>query len=103
MAVDVLRVGEPQSILRNDQACGHGSRVVDPPDHGTVTVRSDGTFEYAPNRGFTGIDTFDYLLEPSVPARMTGARAEGAVPVQVVDPIARVTITVTGAGLPRTG
>ena len=31
------------------------------PNHGTVTVFPDGSFEYTPDPGFTGLDTFDYV------------------------------------------
>ncbi|HWS87485.1 MAG TPA: Ig-like domain-containing protein [Pyrinomonadaceae bacterium] len=31
------------------------------PHNGTVTVSPDGSFEYTPNPGFTGLDTFDYV------------------------------------------
>lgn len=34
--------------------------VVEPPDHGTLTPNSDGTFTYTPNAGFTGTDSFVY-------------------------------------------
>jgi hypothetical protein len=33
------------------------------PHHGTVTVFPDGSFEYTPNPGFTGLDTFDYVAD----------------------------------------
>ncbi|KAA5532104.1 T9SS type A sorting domain-containing protein [Taibaiella lutea] len=36
--------------------------IVQQPSHGTATVLSDGTFKYDPNPGFTGIDTFYYVI-----------------------------------------
>lgn len=32
------------------------------PEHGTATGLSDGSFEYVPNAGFLGIDSFEYVL-----------------------------------------
>ena len=34
--------------------------VVDAPDHGDLTLNSDGSFTYTPNVGYTGPDTFTY-------------------------------------------
>jgi uncharacterized repeat protein (TIGR02543 family) len=36
---------------------GHG------PVHGTVTINLDGSFTYTPNAGFTGTDSFGYLVK----------------------------------------
>lgn len=32
------------------------------PAHGTITINPDGTFTYTPEHGFTGTDTFQFLL-----------------------------------------
>jgi hypothetical protein len=36
------------------------AHLADPPEDGTVTLDTDGTFEYVPDPGFHGIDTFTY-------------------------------------------
>jgi hypothetical protein len=36
------------------------ARLVEGPKHGSLKLRYDGTFEYKPNPGFTGVDVFRY-------------------------------------------
>ena len=36
------------------------------PLHGSLTLNADGSFEYTPEIGFTGVDTFDYGLADSI-------------------------------------
>ncbi len=36
------------------------AELVTPPAHGSLLLRPDGTFEYRPERAFTGTDRFDY-------------------------------------------
>jgi hypothetical protein len=49
--------------------------LLDNPKEGHLSFRSDGTFEYEPNRSFSGFDTFTYLLKDkeneSVPTTVT--------------------------------
>ncbi|MFK7847023.1 MAG: Ig-like domain-containing protein [Rhodothermales bacterium] len=37
--------------------------LVDAPGNGTVTVNEDGSFDYTPNTGFNGVDSFTYLIQ----------------------------------------
>lgn len=37
--------------------------LVTPPANGVVVVNEDGSFEYKPNPGFDGIDSFEYLIQ----------------------------------------
>ncbi len=37
-----------------------------PPAHGSLTVSEDGSFEYSPNPGYEGVDTFSYRLVAQV-------------------------------------
>ncbi|WP_232679629.1 Ig-like domain-containing protein [Nocardioides sp. R-C-SC26] len=56
--------------------------VISAPANGTATVNADGTITYAPDAGFSGTDTYRYLVrDDENPARVCG--------------IATVTITVT--------
>jgi len=50
------------------------------PANGTVTINPDGTVTYTPNPGFTGTDTFTYILEDD-----NGGRDEATVTVHVAD------------------
>ncbi len=40
----------------------HTFKKASDPLNGTVTVNPDGTYEYTPNKGFTGKDTFEYTI-----------------------------------------
>lgn len=51
------------------------------PANGTVAINPDGTLIYKPNPGFSGADSFTYIVEDA-----NGARAEGTVAI-VVDGI----------------
>jgi hypothetical protein len=95
-----LTVRFNRSVWRNDDRCGFGSRVLDGPDHGTVVLQLDGTFVYTPHRGFVGVDTFTYVLEPVGPSGFMSGRPDAA--PSGGDPVALVTITVVGDGLPAT-
>ena len=46
----------------NPGATSWTPEVPGPPDHGTVTVNSDGSFIYTPAAGFAGTDSFSYTL-----------------------------------------
>ena len=37
-------------------------RMVKSPEHGTVAVSEDGTFCYYPDKGYTGMDSFEYVF-----------------------------------------
>jgi large repetitive protein len=61
------------------------------PIHGTVTIHPDGSFEYVPNAGFFGVDTFEYEVIDSFLLAQAEVQPAGAAPKK---PIATVTITV---------
>ena len=56
-----LDVGAP-GVLGNDFQCPDftGLQVDQPPTDGTVTLQPDGSFNYIPDPGFVGQDTFTY-------------------------------------------
>lgn len=78
-----LTVDDP-GVVSNDPLCGSDGLVVSTssPSHGTLTNFDDsaGGFKYTPDPGFTGTDTFTYVLENVKSS-----------------PTATVTITVTAA------
>jgi hypothetical protein len=50
-------------VLDNDLNVTPGTvTITTPPTQGTVTVNPDNTVTYTPNSGFTGADTFNYLV-----------------------------------------
>ncbi len=59
--------------------------VTTPPTNGTVALNNDGSFNYSPNAGFTGTETFTYTLTDGNPVGL---------PVPLTD-VATVTITVS--------
>jgi|GEM_PF-3181556 len=79
------------------------------PDNGTVSLTSDGSFEYVPDTGFTGTDAFTYLIrdehdEDSAYATVTIAVFEdpNRAPTAVDDHYTTdegVTLTVSAPGL----
>ena len=67
----VLSINAAQGVILGAGADTDGdgdALVVDNPGtisttaNGTVTISSDGSFEYTPNSGFTGIDSFTYTI-----------------------------------------
>ncbi len=52
--------------------------VVEGPEHGSVTLNADGSFEYTPETGFAGTDTFVYELIDA-----TGMTSQGTVTIVV--------------------
>ena len=62
-----LSVGAAAGVLANDTGSPGDTLTVagaggtgQPAAHGIVTLNSDGSFEYTPNAGFVGTDTFSY-------------------------------------------
>lgn len=53
--------------------------IFDEPEHGSVTINPDGTFEYTPDADFTGTDTFRYRV---LDADGGGALAEVCIHVE---------------------
>ncbi len=56
---------------------------LEPPQHGLLTIFTDGTFEYEPNTGFSGTDNFEYQVCDN---RMPSLCASGIVTITVKQP-----------------
>jgi parallel beta-helix repeat protein len=59
-----LKVAAP-GVLKNDQDTDGDSlsaELAEGPSHGTLVLNADGSFTYTPNTGFTGEDSFTYLI-----------------------------------------
>jgi len=77
-----LTVAAP-GVLGNDSDVEGSSltaSVVQTPDHGTLTLGSDGAVEYVPNANFAGADSFTY-------AASDGTTADSAAVSLTVDPV----------------
>ena len=77
----------PGGVLDNDTDADSNrltAQLATPPANGTLTFNSNGSFQYTPNTGFSGMDTFTYT---ATDGNATSARAT-------------VTITVTSTMLP---
>jgi Ca2+-binding RTX toxin-like protein len=79
----VLTVSAAEGVLANDSDAdtSHGwltAVLVDGPSHGTLdggVLGSDGSFAYAPDPGFSGVDTFTYIvLDQSYESEITTVR-----------------------------
>jgi hypothetical protein len=58
-------VDAPAGVLKNDSDPGARpltAAVAGPPLHGSVTLNSDGSFDYVPASDFAGLDTFIYQV-----------------------------------------
>jgi len=116
-------------VRDNDRGTVSAPEITTQPDHGTVSVGSDGEVTYTPDDGFEGVDTFDYQIcspqDPTICASATvtvtvapptnqppvaqddtvttheGVPVSGT--VEVSDPDAGQTLTVTAAGDPAHG
>lgn len=66
-AQDTALVVPSTGVVSNDQICGTDGLVISvgQPSHGTLSNFDDasGGFTYTPDPGFTGTDTFTYVLE----------------------------------------
>ncbi|MGH2879618.1 MAG: tandem-95 repeat protein, partial [Solirubrobacteraceae bacterium] len=59
---ETLKVGA-SGVLANDtdsESLPLSAEVVEAPEHGTLTLNSDGSFEYAPDHNYFGTDSFTY-------------------------------------------
>ncbi len=59
----VLSVDAQAGVLVNDSDLDNDpliAQLVTQPDHGSLILAADGTFQYTPDNGFTGTDTFGY-------------------------------------------
>ncbi len=83
----VLSVGAP-GVLANDMSNSGATLtavLVDAPAHGTVTLRSNGSFDYTPTNNFTGGDSFTYRADNGLPSNL----ATVSITVTGVPPTAR--------------
>jgi hypothetical protein len=71
--------------------------LVSPPSHGTLTLRADGTFTYAPAPGYVGTDTFSYQVNNGI-----WTRGGSSVPLSANSNTATVTVTVNPVPVPPT-
>src|SRR5690606_9458683 len=60
---------------------GLTARLLEPPAHGDVVVRSDGSFSYVPEVNFRGQDIFNYEVVDDA-----GAASPGSVLIDVTQP-----------------
>lgn len=89
-----LSVAAP-GVRANDVECGDSPQVVAGPLNGTLVFNGDGSFEYSPNPGFSGVDVFRYSIAGSGPNPLRGsAAAVRGAPRGVADGVGSVTITV---------
>ncbi len=64
---NTLTVNAADGLLANDESSNPTSLTVTttpstPPEHGSVTIQSDGAFEYVPVADFHGTDSFEYTI-----------------------------------------
>lgn len=56
-----------RNVIENDYETDSDNMTIDtnplyPPNHGQLTIYPDGLFNYIPNEGYTGIDSFAYVI-----------------------------------------
>ena len=64
--VGTLAVGARNGVLANDSGGPLQMISHTDPSHGSVTLSDDGSFQYVPQQGFVGDDTFSYTIANSV-------------------------------------
>ena len=78
-ALDTPVTVPARGLLANDLGSGLSVvTVITAPQHGTVAVNPDGSYTYAPASGFSGTDTFRYLLQDA-----SGGTADALVTIGV--------------------
>jgi len=99
-AQDVTLVVGLPGVKVNDTDCGFFVHLFANPSNGALVLNDDGTFEYTPDPGFTGVDTFQYALAELPPGFAGGSRLEvrgWRAPQGAGDNVAFVTIVISGA------
>ncbi len=88
VAEETLEVSDAGVLANDTDAEGDAltAREFLGPKHGTLTLRDDGTFDYTPNPGFSGLDGFVYQAGDG-----TSDSQLAAVTIQVIDPNAAPT------------
>ena len=65
---EVLVVEQPAGLLANDHDSNNDplfAHALTTPTHGTIELNADGSFTYTPDAGFSGYDSFTYLITDS--------------------------------------
>jgi hypothetical protein len=92
--VGTLRVDRLHGVLRNDSDVERdpiSAVLVSNATHGTLVLRTDGSFDYTPDEGFVGVDQFRYVARDasvwSMPATVTidVGNPQAGVRLEVVD------------------
>jgi VCBS repeat-containing protein len=105
----LLSIGLPGVLSNDSDADGDALRAVmiNPPGHGTVTLNTNGSFNYTPATNFNGTDSFTYRADDgstsSLPATVTiSVQPINDPPVAANDSYTTTEdapLTVTGAGV----
>jgi hypothetical protein len=83
LAGQPLAVGGAAGVLSNDQVLGiPAATLLDGPGRGSLALAADGSFTYAANPGFSGIDRFSYRLSDGI-GTADGEALVYVVPVRV--------------------
>jgi len=70
----VLNVGLP-GVKVNDTHCDFFVHLFSNPTNGTLVLDAEGTFQYTPDAGFSGVDSFEYALAENAPGFARTPRA----------------------------
>jgi VCBS repeat-containing protein len=69
----VLSIGSPGVLTNDSDANGDAlsAELVAGPANGALTLNADGSFDYTPNAGFTGADSFTYAASDGISSSST--------------------------------
>ncbi|ARC55630.1 hypothetical protein AS850_00895 [Frondihabitans sp. 762G35] len=89
-------VDAAHGVLSDSSGSGLRADVDTAPQHGTLDLRPDGSYDYTPAATFSGTDTFTYTATDS-----SGTSTPGTVTITVVPAAVDDTIPATKAGSPE--
>ena len=98
----LLSVSAAAGVLANDTNGGQDpltATLVDAPQHGSLTLASDGSFDYLPAAEYSGTDSFTYLANNREPSNLARVTIEVAPVLDLATAVADTYVVEVGSSL----